>query len=162
MKKFFLFSVLVLFLAIFGCQKDDNSVITSPTDESGLFKSGDIIDGQYIIIFNEDSKGLKSRGTAFNSNLDKVTKKANDLIYKSSIASKSFLFTYASAVEGFAVKLSKSEYFSLSKQPGIKIYPDRFVMLAKPTPVPTQPPQSVPYGIARVGYADYTETHLAW
>ncbi len=162
MKKFLLLSVLVLFLAIFGCQKDDNSVITSPTDEGGLFKSGDIIDGQYIIIFNEDSKGLKSRGTTFNSNLDKVSKKANDLINKSSIASKSFLFTYASAVEGFTVKLSKSEYFSLSKQPGIKIYPDRFVMLAKPIPVPTQPPQSVPYGIARVGYADYTGTHLAW
>lgn len=162
MKKFLLLSVLVLFLAILGCQKEDSSIITSPADESGLFKSGDIIDGQYIIIFNEDGKGLKSRGTKFNSNLDKVSKKANDLLSKSSIASKSFLFTYASAIEGFAVKLSKSEYLLLSKQPGIKIYPDRFVMLAKPIPVPTQPPQSVPYGIARVGYADYTGTHLAW
>jgi len=162
MKKFLLLSVLVLLLAILGCQKEDSSIITSPTDESGLFKSGDIIDGQYIIIFNEDGKGLKSRGTTFNSNLDKVSKKANDLLSKSSIASKSFLFTYASAVEGFAVKLSKSEYLLLSKQPGIKIYPDRFVMLAKPIPVPTQPPQSVPYGITRVGYADYTGTHLAW
>ena len=35
-------------------------------------------------------------------------------------------------------------------------------MLAKPIPVPDQPPQSIPLGVERVGYANYTGTHLAW
>ena len=36
------------------------------------------------------------------------------------------------------------------------------VSVGKPHVDSSQPPQSVPYGIARVGYADYTGTHLAW
>ena len=34
--------------------------------------------------------------------------------------------------------------------------------MENPVQDPVQPPQSIPYGIASVGYADYTGTHLAW
>ena len=162
MKNFsFLFLMVILFTLI-GCQKEDSTIVSNISEDFTLQKSGDIIDGQYIIIFNEKQSGLKSRGTGYQLNQNKIQDQARELFQKSKVTQKQLKYVYASALEGFAVQLSKSEYNLLSKQPGIKIYPDRFVMLAKPVPVPVQPPQSVPYGIARVGYQDYTGTHLAW
>jgi subtilisin family serine protease len=162
MKKLsFLFSMVIL-LALIGCQKEDSTIVSNISEDNILQKSGDIIDGQYIIIFNEKQSGLKSRGSGYPSNLNKITDQARELFQKSMVTQKQLKHVYASALEGFAVSLTKAEFIALSKNPEIKIYPDRFVMLAKPVPVPVQPPQSVPYGIARVGYQDYTGTHLAW
>jgi hypothetical protein len=162
MKKFSLLFFFVILLALIGCEKEDSNIVSTVSDDFSLQKSGDIIDGQYIVVFNERSSGLKSRGQAYSQNQNRVREQARLLFQKSSLQQKQLGHIYASALEGFSVSLTKQEFESLSKNPEIKIYPDRFVMLAKPIPVPVQPPQSVPYGIARVGCADYTGTHLAW
>lgn len=156
-----LFAVVLLSLA--GCQKDDLLVDSSSVDEIiSLQKSGDIIEGQYIIIFSEKASGLKSKGTGYFQNQNRVKEKAKTLFHSYSLQEKQLGFVYASAVEGFSVSLTKEEFNALRKRPDIKIYPDRVVTLAKPIPVPDQPPQSIPYGVARVGYANYTGTNQAW
>lgn len=162
MKNFLVLFFFVILLALIGCEKEDSSIVSTLSDDISLQKSGDIIDGQYIVIFNERSSGLKSRGQAYSQNKNRVREQAKLLFQKTSLLQKQLGHVYASALEGFSVSLTKQEFESLSKNPDIKIYPDRFVMLAKPIPVPVQPPQSIPYGIARVGYANYTGTHLAW
>ena len=58
--------------------------------------------------------------------------------------------------------MTDSEVAKLRKQPGINVYGDKMASYGKPDQDPVQPPQSVPYGIARVGYADYTGTNQAW
>jgi len=162
MKKVILLLFAVILFTLVGCEREDNNLVTPQTDETALYKSGDVIQGQYIVIFKEKFKGIKSRGANYHANLEKVSKNGVDVLVKSKIKSRKFIQTYASAIEGFALNLSESEAAELRKQPEIEIYPDKFVTLAKPTPNPVQPPESIPYGIARVGYADYTGTHLAW
>ncbi len=162
MKKVILLLFAVILFTLVGCESEDNNLVTPQTDETVLYKSGDVIQGQYIVIFKEKFKGIKSRGANYHANLEKVSKNGDDVLVKSKIKSRKFIQTYASAIEGFALNLSESEAAELRKQPEIEIYPDKFVTLAKPIPVPVQPPQSIPYGIARVGYGDYTGTHLAW
>lgn len=163
MKKISFLFLAVILLSFTGCQKDDLVVVSSTTDDIvSLQKSGDIIDGQYIVIFNEKAPGLKSKGTGYSKNQDRIKEKARFLFHSSSLQQKQPKHVYASALEGFSVSLTKKEFEILSKNPEIKIYPDRIVMLAKPVPVPVQPPQSIPYGIARVGYANYTGTNKAW
>ena len=162
MRNFAFLVLTVLVFALIGCQKEDNTVVTSQSDESALYKSGDVIPGQYVVVFNEEVSGLKSKGATYKANLNKVSKKGADVLAKANIKPRKFLQTYASAIEGFALNLSASEVAALSKQPGITVYQDKVVMLGKPVQDPVQPPQSIPYGIARVGYADYTGTHLAW
>ncbi len=162
MKKVILLLLAVILFTLVGCESEDNNLVTPQTDATALYKSGDVIPGQYIVIFKEEFKGIKSSGANYHANLEKISKKGADVLAKSKIKSRKFLQTYASAIEGFALNLSESEAAELRKQPEIEIYPDKFVTLAKPVPVPVQPPQSIPYGIARVGYGDYTGTHLAW
>lgn len=162
MRKVNLLLFAAVLFALVGCEREDNNIVAPQTDETTLYKSGDVIPGQYIVIFKEEFKGIKSSGANYHANLEKVSKKGADVLAKSKIKSRKFLQTYASAIEGFALNLSESEVAELRKQPGIEIYPDKFVMLAKPVPTPVQPPESIPYGIKRVGYADYTGTHLAW
>jgi subtilisin family serine protease len=162
MKKVILLLFAVILFTLVGCESEDNNLVTPQADATALYKSGDVIQGQYIVIFKEKFKGIKSRGANYHANLEKVSKNGDDVLVKSKIKSRKFIQTYASAIEGFALNLSESEAAELRKQPEIEIYPDKFVTLAKPIPVPVQPPQSIPYGIARVGYGDYTGTHLAW
>lgn len=162
MKKVVLLLFAVILFTLVGCEREENNLVTPQTDETTMYKSGDIIAGQYIVVFKEKFKGIKSKGANYHANLEKVSKMGADVLVKSKIKSRKFLQTYASAVEGFALNLSESEVAELRKQPDIEVYPDKFVMLAKPVPNPVQPAESIPYGVARVGYADYTGTNLAW
>lgn len=162
MKKIFILFFIVILLALIGCQKEDSTLVSTISDDISLQKSGDIIDGQYIVIFDEKQSGLKSRGSGYLLNQNKIKAQARELFQKSNVTQKQLKHVYASALEGFSVSLTMAELDALGKNSNIKIYPDRFVMLGKPNPVPVQPPQSVPWGIARVGYANYTGTHLAW
>ena len=163
MKKSVLLILAAILLALIGCQQEDSNTVTPSSDDLSLYKSGDIIPGQYVVIFNEEVKGLKSKGATYKANLDKVSKKGSDILAKANIKPRKFLQTYASALEGFALNLSDSEVAALRKQPGINIYPDKMVMLGKPIPDPVYPPETIPYGITRVGGGQtYTGNNKAW
>ena len=75
MRKFTFLIFAVIVFAFVSCEKQDNTIVTSQNDESVLYKSGDIIPGQYIVVFNEEVKGIKSKGATYKANLDKVSKK---------------------------------------------------------------------------------------
>lgn len=164
MKKNLFFFALFILVALAGCQKQEDDIITSPSNESKLYKSGEVVPGQYIVIFKEEFKGIKSRGSSYQANLDKVSKKGYDLLLKSNINPRKFIHTYASVIEGFAVNLTESEVNELRKQEGIEIYPDRIFTLEIPEPVTikTIAEATIPYGVARVGYGVYTGTNKAW
>lgn len=163
MKKHFLFLSVVFLLSIAGCQKDDNNVIISPSEDYSLLKSGDVIPGQYIVLFEQETIGIKSRGAAYQANLEKVSKQALEILKQFNLQDRKLLYTYASAVEGFTINLSEREANLLKTIPGIKVYPDQVVALAKPDPDPELPPQTIPDGILRVGGpVVYTGTHKAW
>ena len=68
MKKISFLFLVVILLAIIGCQKEDSTIVSNVSEDITLQKSGDIIDGQYIIVFNEKQSGLKSRGSGYQLN----------------------------------------------------------------------------------------------
>lgn len=164
MKKNFLFLALFILVSFLGCQKQEDEIITPQSDESKLYKSGEVIPQQFIVIFKEEFKGIKSKGASYQANLDKVSKRGTELLLKSNIQPRKFIHTYASAIEGFAINLTESEVNELRKQEGIEIYPDRIFTLENPEPVnfKTVAEATIPYGVARVGYGVYSGTNKAW
>lgn len=103
MKNFSVLFFFVILLALIGCEKEDSSIVSTLSDDISLQKSGDIIDGQYIVIFNERSSGLKSRGQAYSQNKNRVREQAKLLFQKTSLLQKQLGHVYASALEGFSV-----------------------------------------------------------
>lgn len=163
MKKSVFLILAAILLALVGCQQEDSNIIVPSADDLSLYKSGDNIPGRYIVLFEQTTVGIKSRGAGYQANLERVSDKALDILSKSNIKGKKMLYTYGSAIEGFAINLTASEVNSLRKQPGITVYQDKVVAQKKPIPDPVYPPETIPYGITRVGGGQtYTGSNKAW
>lgn len=162
MKKFALLLLAAILLALIGCQQEESNIVSPTSDDLSLYKSGDNIPGQYIVMFEQSADRIETRGS-YQANIDRVSKKANDLLGKVNIKDKKLLYTYGNAIDGFAVNLTEAEANRLSKQPGVKVYPDKVFTLALPKSDVTIQAQPIPYGITRVGGPVlYTGSNKAW
>jgi len=129
-----------------GCQKEDalenKEAGLSSSEKALAAESGKAIEGQYIVTFKSDEN---PEGTI-------QTMMADDQITSSNVGSK-----FEGAVKGFSGKLSKTQVEALRKNPNVaSIEQDRIITLGTTgTPV-AQPAQSIPWGVARVGYGDGT------
>jgi subtilisin family serine protease len=86
------------------------------------------------------------------------------ILSQASLKSRDLEKVYATALKGFAITMDENEAEILSSQPGIVgVWPDRMFILKKPGTVPVTPPaETLPYGISRVGYVDYSGSSVAW
>jgi subtilisin family serine protease len=129
-----------------GCQKDDaidnTSANLSPAEKQQASQTGQAIEGQYIVT-------LKS---GENTEEAIQTMMADDEIKASNVSTK-----FDGAIKGFAGKLSKDQIETLKKNPDVKsIEQDRVIALNTTTTTVAQPAQTIPWGVAKVGYGDGT------
>lgn len=129
-----------------GCQKEDaienKDLGLSSAEQARAAQSGKPIEGQYIVTFKGDEN---TDGTI-------KTMMAEDEISESNVGQK-----YEGAVKGFSGRLSKAQVEALKNNPNVaSIEQDRMITLGTTgTPI-AQPAQSIPWGVARVGYGDGT------
>ena len=124
-------------------------------------KNGTPIEGQYIVVFNENRVPRRS-GKGF------VSEKARKLLRERGMNDQSVEKVYDNALSGFCAKVSKAEMEKLKEDPSVLfIEQDRIVTIEggkkrDVTPPPEQ--QITPWGISRVGgFVDATNLgRTAW
>ncbi|KAA9346052.1 S8 family serine peptidase [Adhaeribacter soli] len=130
-----------------GCQKEDtlenNSASTQPTDNAAVSaENGKAIEGEYIVTFKDGE----------NASETIETMSADQKIAPSSIKQK-----FEGAVRGFSGRLSKAQVEALKNDPNVaSIEQDRLITLSTTITSVAQPAQTIPWGVARVGYGDGT------
>ena len=157
MKKLLLLVVAVLGVILFSCQKDEVPVIQDQESDLVTYTTR-VIPGKYIVQFNETAV-LKSASKDGVVSSDAVMKMAVALFNELDMPARTPDFVYSHAIQGIAVSLTDSEAAQMVNALGVKsVEPDMEITLnlphayAKPAPpTPTQPSQTIPWGITRVG-----------
>lgn len=113
------------------------------------------------------SKSTKENRSTFNNKIQKLLNNSRDngKGLKLGFDNQKISSVFAYALEGFVVKnLTEKEVESLRTDPRIlSIEQDYLIALAKPKPpVVTQPSQTVPWGITRIGGAGNGAGKTAW
>ena len=162
MKKLFFIITAAILVMLFSCERtaDDLTQDTSYVENI----DGGIIDGQYVVLLKENATSLKSTARNFQDAQVLMRSEMQRILQTSGIPVKEPLQVYVASTEGFAVKMSKEEALELGHNPQVLgVWPDKMVVLAKPS-VPTPlPAEVIPPGITRVGGgATYTGGHKAW
>lgn len=126
--------------------------------------SGQIIEGQFVVVLNESKTKLALEGT-YDEQVEQMKLYANSFIKEKSSQGLEVDKAYVKAIKGFSAKMTEEVAQNLQNDSRIKyIEPDRLFILKKPEN-PGKPgggeedpttSQVVPYGIARVGYGDGT------
>src|SRR5688572_29532420 len=129
-----------------GCQKDDaienKDANLSPAEKMQASQTGQPIEGQYIVTLKSGENTEESMKAMM----------AEDEITPSSVTTK-----FDGAIKGFAGKLNKEQLEHLRSNPDVKsIEQDRVIALATTTTSVAQPAQTIPWGVAKVGYGDGT------
>ncbi|MDO6390167.1 S8 family peptidase [Pontibacter sp. BT731] len=121
-------------------------------------QNGAVIKGQYIVVFKKDANQRLDGTATYAERVGAVREMGQELLYSKGIANATIEQAYGQALVGVAVKLSDDQVDALRSDSRVDyIEPDRIVMLAKPgTGGGGSTGQTVPYGIARVGYGDGT------
>ena len=158
--KFLLMLAIAGFFAITSCQNDDPVEIIEDLNDSFVstdLQSGEIIEGQYVVVLNESSVKFASEAN-YDARVDEMKSFAKSLFRAKNASDIEIDKAYATALKGFSVKMSENVAAELEKNESVKyILPDRMYIMkkpVKPTDPPTDPNQVVPYGIARVGYGN--------
>ncbi|WP_255345338.1 S8 family serine peptidase [Pontibacter sp. BAB1700] len=125
-------------------------------------QNGAIIKGQYIVVFKKDAN-LRLDGTAtYAERVGAVREMGQELLASNGIANATIEQAYGQAILGMAARLTDDQADALRRDSRVAyIEPDRIVMLAPPSGKGPgggggSTGQTVPYGIARVGYGDAT------
>ncbi len=164
---------------MFGCEKAETPVFVQedPVVEA---LHGEVIVGQYIIVYREDP-GLKNslEGFTYDERIEVVRAESEVIFTEAGIPEDAIFQVYGSTIRGVAARLSESDALALERHERISyIEPDRVIIMRPPwerepspepdpDPDPEDPPeestQVVPWGIARVGgFVTYTGDKKAW
>ena len=151
MKNLFIFFLMTgLFLA--GCKKEkDADAVNNPGDEtcaqSMSAENGDIIEGQYIVVYN--TAEINTRSMSSNS----LLQKSESVLKQNNIPEERVEKTFGGDQGGFVAKLSSAEANVLKKDNNISaVEPDRIIKLA--TCFTVAAPRLITWNINRVGYGN--------
>ncbi len=182
LKNFKSFAVTAIAAAFFvSCSQDQAR--EQPMDEELVApSSADIIEGQYIVVFNEDITGNASSKypESYTKAQEEVANTTKRVLSEANIPDTELLAVYSKTINGVALKLNLEQVEALRGKKEIAfIEEDRIVQFAPPCGTPNGGPcdedpgdgddgggdssQDVPYGITRVnGVASYTGSNVAW
>lgn len=150
----------------YGCSEKDN-LFPVDQQESLTLKSASVNgNGKYIVVLKEDAGIANADVGSRNS---QVKAKAYGLLKKNGITEE-VEEVYGTVLQGFALKMAPGQAKKLALDEDVKyIEPDQLVTLSpiemeggKPGGGTTQPAQSTPWGIIRVGGGLNTTTNTAW
>lgn len=165
--------VAVVAMTLINCSTDSIQEVTVDAENIN-FQDSKIIQGSYIIVYNNSEGKLKPLGKV-NSELEykrqMVDLKSNFVSEFKSVSLKEteITATYGHALKGFAANLTENQVNALRKDPRVKsIEPDMTISISpfkgKPSGggTTTPPAQQIPYGTARVGGGTSASSHTAW
>lgn len=161
--KHYYFILLLIFtsLILLSCDQPISSsqqqqINSDSLKQNELTTESNSIDNQYIVVLKSDDK-LIDPGLNLTDEIDNLI---NSVINDINIAENDLLFTYTNSLNGFAAKLNIEQLQKLRDDSRVSyIESDQTVSLIPPLPLPgltdtipdSDPEQSVPYGITRVG-----------
>lgn len=149
---------------LFSCEKNIKDVELPITDDFVSGELGETVPGQFIVLLNDGAIEFKSTGESYQIKKEFVQKRATDVLNTLNIPLRELKQVYAATVNGFTIELEENEASLLKQDASVMgVWPDRVFILKNPGTDPTDPPsESIPYGVARVGYGNYTGSHSAW
>ncbi|MGD8426454.1 MAG: S8 family serine peptidase [Balneolaceae bacterium] len=150
-------TVTLAILGLYACDQPTTNVNqTKPDTKKVSPESGQPIEGQYIVVFNDND----SKGKAI-TDVEAVKAIRNSVLSDYKIPDTDVISNYNIALKGFAAKLDGSIVASLRNDDRISyIEQDRMMILSPPCGTPTNPcngggggaaGQTTPWGITRVG-----------
>ncbi|GGW81760.1 S8 family peptidase [Salegentibacter mishustinae] len=167
---------------LFSCSQDEQR--DQQIDEELVApSSSNIIEGQYIVVFNKKVTGdaTSKYPESYTKAQEAVANTTKKVLSEANIPDTELLAVYSKTINGVALKLNLDQVESLRKKKEIAfIEEDRIVQFAPPCGTPNGGPcdgdpgdgddgsggdsgQETPYGIARVnGVASYTGSNVAW
>ena len=167
MKRFSLLSAVFMAVMLFYSCSNRENLLPFDNQENLTLKSATVNgNGKYIVVLKEDA-GIASADV--NSRNSQVKAKAYGLLKKNGITEE-VEEVYGTVLQGFALKMAPGQAKKLALDENVKyIEPDQLVALSpvemeggKPGGGTTQPAQTIPWGITRVGGGVSTTTHTAW
>lgn len=183
MKKIKLLSAFFALAILISCEKDDQLTTQPNTFDISVAQHGDIIPGKYIVVLRENAvPQLAKKSSLTYDQRNAITLTASrQIVADVSGEELQAEVTYSNALVGFAGPLTDETVSKLKDDPRVlSVEPDRIVSLAKPSKspgngkgkggkggggggtTPTQPAQSKPWGISRVGGGTTTSSAKAW
>lgn len=154
-------AVLFAVALMTSCSKDE--AVQEPLNENALSTFDEPIPGQYIVVYNDQSrqKGMSSL------NKQAVQNKTQDVLAASGIVDAEVVAIYGNAINGATLRLTEAQAAALKKNKNVAyVEQDRVITLAPPGgdgEVSASAAQETPYGITRVnGVTSYTGSGVAW
>ena len=140
--------ILLVLVALFGCQRVTDSLDTSVQLQETLLPSGTPIPGKYIVVLENQ----KNPNGGFGVSAQVI----NQVLTDYNIASSRIEHRYSHAILGFAGELTDQELTALRNDPRVKYIEQDKVITLGPTinvgpPGSGSNPEQVPWGITRVG-----------
>jgi hypothetical protein len=128
--------------------------------------SGDIIPGQYVVVFKKNTTNLKSAtNLSYQEKNLKMESISKEMLKQNTINPDKLELNYSTALEGFSVRLEINEVLKLKQDKQVDyIVPDRMFIMKPPWAGGGEDEpegQVTPVGITRVGSADGTGK-VAW
>ena len=156
-------SLALMVIMFAGCMKNDEHI---PVQDVTLNLNSVSVNNKYIVVLNDDAEPAEND---VNVRKTKVLAKADDLKKKHSVGDN-IEDVYETALHGFTIRLTPGQLKKMGEDPGVKyIEPDQIIALSpieangKPSGGATQPVQTIPWGITRVGGGiAYTGTNAVW
>ena len=169
MKKLLFFGISALLLI--SCQSEKlNELNKVAADVPEV--SAQVIPGKYVVVYNSTGIKQAARIASLTGNAvispENVIAMTKEVLASSSIDVRTPSMAYASALKGVAIDLTDAEAVLLAKSPAVKgVYPDMMVNFGLPVAVvtgkPSTPaPQSIPWGITRIGGSSDGTGKTAW
>lgn len=162
---------------MFSCSQDKEEN-QSLEEQQVAPSSSEIIQGQYIVVFNTDVTGDEGAKypESYTKAQESVKAKTEQILSESAIEDADIIAVYSKVLNGAAMKLTAEQVELLRGKKEVSyIEEDRIVTFAPPCGTPNGAPcdgggggggsssQETPYGIARVnGVANYTGSSVAW
>lgn len=157
----FILLFIITSLTFISCDQPINSsqqqeINSDSLNQNEFTTASSSIDNQYIVVLKSDDK-LFDPGLNLTDEIDKLI---NSVINDINLGENGLLFTYTNSLKGFAAKLNEEQLQKLRDDSRVSyIESDQTVSLIPPLPLPgltdtiphSEPEQSVPYGIIRVG-----------
>jgi subtilisin family serine protease len=153
----------MLIISLAGCMKKDGNL----TDQDVSLNLNSLsVNNKYIVVLND---GAEPAEKDVNVRKSRVLSKADDLKKRHSV-SDGVEDVYETAIHGFSIRMTPGQLKKMGEDKDVKyIEPDQIIALSpieaygKPSGGTTQPVQSTPWGITRVGGGiTYTGTNSVW
>ncbi|WP_201977718.1 S8 family serine peptidase [Hymenobacter rubidus] len=147
----------------YSCSREEvaptSSVATSTSTADS--QAADLIPGQYIVVLKDNAVATSATDT-YNDKVGKVKAAAQALLRGRGLQATAVDRAYGHVFKGFSARLTGPEAAALASDGRVAyVEQDKIISLGKPvkggtTTTTTQPVQTTPYGITRVGTGDGT------